>query len=117
MLAKKPLTDRTINGVKPALPGKRRLLWDALVPGLALRVTDKGNRTFVLVTRYPALAIPHPAVLGRWANRLAEARDTAREWLSQIRKGADPQAQRLRGEGNLHGNRGGLPNPQSQGPS
>jgi integrase len=93
MLAKKPLTDRTINGVKPALPGKRRLLWDAIVPGLALRVTDKGNRTFVLVTRYPRSRNPTPRNLGKvGAISLAEARDTAREWLGQIRKGVDPQA-------------------------
>ena len=53
MLAKKPLTDRTIAAVKPALPGKRKLLWDAVVPGLALRVTDTGAKSLVLVTRYP----------------------------------------------------------------
>jgi integrase len=93
MLAKKPLTDRAISGVKPAPPGKRRLLWDAIVPGLALRVTDRGNRSFVLVTRYPGSRNPAPRSLGTvGAISLAEARDTAREWLGQIRKGIDPVA-------------------------
>ena len=96
MLAKKPLTDRAIAGVKPAPPGKRRLLWDAIVPGLALRVTDKGNRTFVLVTRYPGSRNPTPHSLGAvGAISLADARDTARQWLGQIRKGIDPQAQEI----------------------
>ena len=95
-MPKKPLTDRAIAGAKPAPLGKRRLVWDALVPGLALRVTDKGNRTFVLVTRYPGSRNPTPRNLGKvGAISLAEARDTAREWLGQIRKGVDPQAQAL----------------------
>ena len=94
MLAKKPLTDRAIAAVKPAPPGKRRLLWDAQVPGLALRVTDRGSRSFVLVLRYPGTRYPTPRSLGTvGAISLAEARDTAREWLGQIRKGVDPQAQ------------------------
>jgi integrase len=96
MLAKKPLTDRAIAGVKPASPGKRRLLWDAVVPGLALRVTDRGSRSFVLVVRYPGTRYPTPRSLGTvGAISLAEARDTAREWLGQIRKGIDPQAHKL----------------------
>jgi integrase len=96
MLAKKPLTDRAIAGVKPAAPGKRRLLWDGLVPGLALRVTDRGSRSFVLVVRYPGTRYPTPRSLGTvGAITLAEARDTAREWLAQIRMGVDPQAQAL----------------------
>jgi integrase len=96
MLAKKPLTDRTIAAVKPASPGKRRLLWDAVVPGLALRVTDRGSRSFVLVVRYPGTRYPTPRSLGTvGAISLAEARDTAREWLGQIRKGIDPQAHKL----------------------
>jgi integrase len=93
MLAKKPLTDRAIGALKAAPTGKRRLVWDALVPGLGVRVTDRGVRTFVLVKRYPGSR--HPAIrsLGTvGAISLAEARDTAREWLGQIRKGIDPQA-------------------------
>jgi integrase len=93
MLAKKPLTDRAITALKPALPGKRRLIWDAVVPGLGVRVTDRGVRTFVLVKRFPGSR--HPAIrsLGTvGAISLADARDTARHWLDQIRKGVDPQA-------------------------
>jgi integrase len=93
MLAKKPLTDRAIAAVKPAPPGKRRLLWDALVPGLALRVTDRGSRSFVLVVRYPGTRYPTPRALGTvGVISLADARDMAREWLGQIRKGVDPVA-------------------------
>lgn len=60
MRAKKALTDRGIRALPSAAKGKRRLVWDALVPGLAVRVTDKGQRSFVLVTRYPGSR--HPAI-------------------------------------------------------
>ena len=100
MLAKKPLTDRAIASVKPAAPGQRRLLWDGLVPGLALRVTDTGSKSLVLVTRYPGSRHPTARSLGTvGAISLAEARDTAREWLAQIRKGVDPQAHELERRG------------------
>jgi integrase len=90
-LAKKPLTDRAIANTTPALPGKRKLVWDAVVPGLGLRVTDRGNRTFVLVKRYPGS--PHPAIrsLGTVGKiTLAQARDKAREWFKLIAAGVDP---------------------------
>ena len=60
VLAKKPLTDRAIAALKPAAKGKRRLHWDALVPGFAVRVTDSGNKSFVLVTRFAGSRHPTP---------------------------------------------------------
>jgi integrase len=91
MLAKKPLTDRAIRAVKPAEPGKRSLLWDALVPGLALRMTDRGKRSFVLVTRYPGSTHPAPRSLGPYgAISLGQARAKARKWLEMIASGVDP---------------------------
>jgi integrase len=91
MLAKKPLTDRAIKAVKPAPPGKRTLLWDALVPGLALRVTDRGKRSFVLITRYPGSVHPTPRSLGPYgAISLEQARDKARAWLKLMAAGVDP---------------------------
>jgi integrase len=91
MLAKKPLTDRAIRTVKPAPAGKRRLFWDAVVPGLALRVTDTGKRTFVLVTRYPSSPHPAPRSLGTYGViTLEEARHRGREWLKLVATGIDP---------------------------
>ena len=91
MRAKKPLTDRAIQGLKPAPPGKRRLVWDAIVPGLACRVTDQGAKSFVLVTRYPGAPHPAPRSLGTYgAVSLEDARVKARAWLALIAKGVDP---------------------------
>ncbi len=92
MKAKKPLTDRAIRALQPALEGKRRIVWDALVPGLGVRITDRGVKTFVLVTRYPGSTSPAPRSLGTYgAITLEAARTKAREWLALIAGGIDPE--------------------------
>jgi integrase len=91
MQPKKPLTDRGIRALKPAQKGKRQLVWDALVPGFAVRVTDNGSKSFVLVTRYPASANPTPRAIGTvGAITLEDARGRAQEWLKLISSGIDP---------------------------
>jgi integrase len=93
MKPKKPLTDRAIASARAAEPGKRRMVWDAIVPGLALRVTDRGAKSFVLVTRYPGSANPTARALGAYgAISLEAARLKAREWLGLIGNGIDPEA-------------------------
>ena len=91
MKAKKPLTDRFISHLPFASPGKRRIVWDALVPGLGVRVTDKGVKSFVLVVRYPGYPNPTPRSLGTYgAISLEAARAKARDWLALIANGTDP---------------------------
>jgi integrase len=60
---------------------------------LALRVTDRGHKSFVLVARYPLNPKnPTPRSLGDYgAMSLAEARDKARQWLGLIGRGIDPK--------------------------
>ena len=91
MLAKKPLTDRAIAALKPAAKGKRKLHWDETVPGFAVRVTDSGNKSFVLVTRFAGSHHPTPRAIGTvGAMSLEDARAQAREWLKIIEVGNDP---------------------------
>jgi integrase len=91
MLAKRPLTDRGIAALKPPAKGKRMLVWDALVPGLAVRVTDTGARSFVLVARYPGSVNPAARTIAKvGAIPLAEARRQAQTWLGALRAGFDP---------------------------
>ena len=47
---RKTLTDRGLAALEPE-PGKRRHVFDSLIPGLAVRVTERGVKTFVLITR------------------------------------------------------------------
>jgi integrase len=91
MLAKRPLTDRAIAALKSAPEDKRKFLYDALCPGLAVRVTDTGAKAFVLVGRFGGSKNPTARSIGRvGAVSLARARVQAREWLAQMADGLDP---------------------------
>ena len=94
MKAKKALTDRGIRALPPAPKGKRRIVWDAIVPGLGIRVTDSGAKSYVLVVRYPGSPHPTPRSLGTFGTLTLEAaRIKAREWHSLIEQGIDPEVQ------------------------
>ena len=86
---KKRLTDNLIHALKPHATGKRYLVHDTIVPGLAVRV--RKHKTFVLIARFNS---KHPTrrslgVVGKVT--LDEARDKARDWHRQLARGIDPQ--------------------------
>ena len=61
------------------------------MPGLGVRVSKTGRRTFVLMTRYPGDQNPARRKLGVYGElNLEQAREKARGWLELIRKGTDP---------------------------
>lgn len=93
-----------VNNTKPAPSGKRDFYWDADVPGLALRVTDTGHRSWVVQRRlagemkrwtlapYIPAAKDDPDLEGT----LAWARERARSMLGDIARGVDPAIQQRR---------------------
>jgi integrase len=87
------LTDVFIRALKPAPAGKRYAVSDAVVPGLRVRVTERGTKTFILWRRLRRGARTATAlVLGRFGElTLAQARVKAREWIVQIVAGKDPR--------------------------
>ena len=88
MLAKRPLTDRAVTALKAG--PKARLVWDAIVPGFAVRVGGTGAKSFLLVARFGS---PNPTArsLGKvGAITLEDARARAREWLKLLASGVDP---------------------------
>jgi integrase len=65
---------------------------DTQVRGFGVRVSEKGRKTFILVTRYPGSKNPTRRAIGEYdAISLADARETARDWLAMIRRGVDPR--------------------------
>jgi integrase len=89
-MTRKTLTERGIAALKPK-PG-RYDAWDALVPGLAVRVSEAGHKSFVLVARYPGRKNPtRKAIADVGAITLAGAREQARAWLARIQQGIDPK--------------------------
>lgn len=116
------LTDKFCKSAQ-RVPARGRLdHHDAIVPGLSLRVTPTGHRSFVLITRFPGstnatrrllgafmpedAAGQNPAsgeiadllLDGRSALTLSQARRKARAWLAMVQRGADPaiEAERRR---------------------
>jgi len=90
---RKNLTPTLISGLKPASEGTRYQVMDAQVPGFGVRVTDTGNRTFILRTRYPGSSGPSRREIGNCADiSLTAARDMARKWRSMVVQGIDPAA-------------------------
>lgn len=65
---RKNLTPTLITGLKPAPDGTRYQVMDAQVPGFGVRVTDTGNRTFILRTRYPGSSSPSRREIGNCAD-------------------------------------------------
>ena len=71
---------------------------DSIVPGLALRVTSQGHRSFVLIARFPLNPRnPTRRALGAYgAITLDRAREKARTWLDLVTRGVDPQVEAAR---------------------
>jgi integrase len=97
-MTKVTLTDRYIKTRKAAAPGTREDHFDAIVPGLALRVTSAGHKSFVLMARYPTRPKNTTRrLLGEYgALTLDAARDKARDWLELLAKGIDPRIEEAR---------------------
>ena len=89
----KHLTDPGIGKMSKAKTGKRVERFDAGAPGLALRITDKGVKSWSV---YYRLDGKHRRLtIGTWPEiGVAEARDQAREVKSQAKAGADPKGTR-----------------------
>src|SRR6478752_9211011 len=93
----KRLTDRTLKALKPAKPGRRYDVMDAEVSGLGVRVTDRGQRTFILIARYRGSKNPTRRALGEYPTlSLEKAREKARVWHKLLAEGVDPRVEQLR---------------------
>ncbi len=89
----KTLTDPGIGKIGRASKGKRAERFDALAPGLCLRVTDNGTKSWSVYYRF---AEKHQRMtIGGWPEvTVAEARERAREIKRQARTGIDPKTVR-----------------------
>ncbi len=89
------LTDRLIASLA-AQGGQRQEIFDAQVPGLSVRVTDRGRKTFVvryrtIDGRQPRFTLGTYPILG-----LADAREAANDVLRRVRLGEDPATDKRR---------------------
>jgi hypothetical protein len=85
------LTDRKLVSLKAR--ATRYEVMDMDVPGFGVRVSEKGQRTFILIARYPGSPNPTRRALGEYpAISLKKARTRARAWRDLIDQGIDPKA-------------------------
>ena len=82
----------TTTGVERAKPPKsgRRELWDSVIPGFHVRITERGTKTYAVMTRLRGkqfrMALGRHGVID-----LAEARQKARDILALVEVGKDPR--------------------------
>ncbi len=98
-LNSKYLTDPTIGKIRKPPNRKRKEIFDSDAPGLALRITDKGARSWSVYFRLADTTTGKQknlrATLGRYPSiGIAEARRQAREIRDQAAAGIDPRKAR-----------------------
>src|SRR6266851_1807470 len=85
------LTSAMVEKLAPPATGRVEI-FDTVVPALALRVTPKGARTFVVRGRIRGERTPVRITIGdARAMKLADARQLASDALRQMRLGIDPR--------------------------
>ena len=91
------LTDSLLMTLTVGNGRKDRLVFDTIAPGLGVRVTAKGTRTFIAQWTDPATKRKVREPLGVWGNlTIAHAREAAKVRLGEVAKGINPRAERLR---------------------
>jgi len=89
------LTERAIAALDCPPGAKDRLVFDDAVPGLGLRISAAGARSFLVQYTTPARQ-RRRVPLGRWgAITLEQARTAARAILGDVARGFDPAQQRV----------------------
>src|SRR5262245_52342362 len=89
-MPRRTLNDRILKSCKPSASGRYEIM-DTVVPGLGVRVSERGIKSFILVARYPGSANPTRRSLGEYgALTLEAARTRARHWHELLRRGIDP---------------------------
>src|SRR5690606_33007599 len=87
------LTPRSVAAKKVPAGAVQAEFWDAVVPGLALRVGAGGSKTWTV--RYRAAGRQRRYKLGRFPTlSLADARDAARDAINAAQAGEDPAGER-----------------------
>jgi integrase len=91
------LTDKLLAALKLEPGQKDRLVFDTATPGLGVRLSAKGTRTFLAQWLDPATKRKVREPLGVWGNLTVEqAREAVRARLGDVAKGINPKAERER---------------------
>jgi integrase len=93
-MARATLTDVMVRRIRPPARGQVEH-WDVVIPGFALRVSDSGRKSWVLMARLRGELLRY--TIGTYPTiGLAKARELARSALHLIAEGKDPRDERKR---------------------
>jgi integrase len=85
------LSDSRVAALKPDAK-RRRFILDALCPGLILQITPQGHKSYMLRGIWPGGRNRVRRLIAECGTiTLADARDTARQWIALLAEGRDPQ--------------------------
>jgi hypothetical protein len=85
-------TPAFIKGLKKAEPGKRYYRWCDSKPRFAIRVTDNGAKSFIVVARRAGQYHPHTHVIGPCAEwTIDDAMAQVDGIIAQLRQGKNPK--------------------------
>jgi integrase len=91
------LTNRFLAGLEIEDGRKDRLVFDTTCPGLGVRLTARGTRTFLAQWTDPATRRKVREPIGVWGGiTIEQAREAVRARLGAVAKGIDPKAERVR---------------------
>ena len=93
----KKLDDRTVRNLKPP-PTGRLEIWDKLLPGFGIRISEKDARSWQIMYRTgfgEARRQRRYRIGDARLMSLGEAREAARKALGKVEKGLDPAAERV----------------------
>ncbi len=91
------LTDRFLAALKVENGRKDRLVFDTACPGLGVRVTTKGTRTFIAQWTDPVTRRKVREPIGVWGNiTIDKAREAAQILLGDVARRINPKAERER---------------------
>jgi hypothetical protein len=91
------LTDRFLASLTVEAGRKDRLVFDTACPGLGVRVTTKGTRSFLAQWTDPATRRKIREPIGIWGSlTIEQAREAVRARLGAVAKGISPRAERER---------------------
>lgn len=108
MTAKKRLTNQVLERMTAPKSGRLEM-GDELCPGLILRISEQGSKSFSVIYRVlgeggetetgrQLAGKQHRITLGKWpVVSLAQARDRARSIIAKANEGADPRAELIAG--------------------
>ena len=87
------LTNAAVKRLKAPASGRIEY-WDALLPGLGIRISETGRRTWVLMTRLLNGTLIRLTIGTYPAVSLKDARKKARDHMRVIKRGEDPRIER-----------------------